>query len=132
MVMDDLSTVLMGHARGSAAAPSRGHREHRWRRERRLGSFLAALFLLSGPVGFWVVQMLAGIALLPLLYVAEYLGAPFTWQATLWFAVATLAWAVLTYWTLRRIGLTGFPFLLLSTISIAWAVLPWVLITVSG
>jgi hypothetical protein len=117
--MDDLSVAVVNRAGGSAVVPGRG---------RRLGTFSGGLMLLSGPLGFWVVQVIAGLVLLPMLFVAEHLGAPFTWwQASLWFVVATLAWGALTWWTLRRIGLSKFIFLLLSAISMAWAVLPWAL-----
>jgi hypothetical protein len=98
------------------------------RGRRRLGTFFGGLMLLSGPLGFWVAQVIAGLVLLPMLFVVEHLGVPFTWwQASLWFALATLAWGALTWWTLRRIGFSRFPFLLLAATSMAWAVLPWAL-----
>jgi hypothetical protein len=118
--MDDLSAAVVNHAGGSAVVPGRGRR--------RLGTFFGGLMLLSGPLGFWVAQVIAGLVLLPMLFVVEHLGVPFTWwQASLWFALATLAWGALTWWTLRRIGFSRFPFLLLAATSMAWAVLPWAL-----
>jgi hypothetical protein len=117
--MDDLSVAVASDAGGSAVVPSRG---------RRLGTFFGGLMLVSGPLGFWVAQVIAGLVLLPMLIVVEHLGASFTWwQASLWFAAATFAWGALTWWTLRRTGLSRFPSLLIGAISMAWAVLPWAL-----
>ncbi len=119
--MDDLVSLSAGN---TLSAPLR--------RRLRAGTLLGCLALLSGPFGFWVAQVLAGIALLPLLFLTEHLGVPFGgWQAALWLATAALAWGVLTWRTLRGVGLSKLPFLLLAAAAMAWAVIPWVLLTLA-
>jgi hypothetical protein len=119
--MDDLVSLSAG---GAFPAPPR--------RRLRAGMLLGCLALLSGPFGFWVALVLAGIALLPVLFVAERLGASFGWwQASLLLATAALAWGVLAWRTLRGTSLPKLPCLLIATISMAWAVIPWVLLTLA-
>jgi hypothetical protein len=119
--MDDLVSLCAG-----SAFPARP------RRRLRAGTLLGCLALLSGPFGFWVAQVLAGIALFPLLFLAEHLGVPFGWwQASLWLAIAALAWGVLTWRTMRATNLSKLPALLIAAIAIAWAVIPWVLLTLA-
>ncbi len=119
--MDDLVSLSAGSA---FPAPSR--------RRLRPGTLLGCIALLSGPFGFWVAQVLAGIALFPLLFLTEHLGVPFGgWQATVWLAIAALVWGVLTWRTLRSTNLPRLPFMLIAAISMAWAVIPWVLVTLA-
>jgi hypothetical protein len=119
--MDDLVSLS---ASNTLSAPPR--------RRLRPGTLLGCLALLSGPFGFWVAQMLAGIVLFPLLFLTEHLGAPYGWwQASLWLATAALAWGILTWRTLRGTSLPKLPFLLIAAAAMAWAVIPWVLLTLA-
>jgi hypothetical protein len=75
---------------------------------------------------FPVCFAVAGLALLPLLLVTDQLGLPFSVVAVVWLGGTTVAWGVLAWWALQRIGASGAYLLVLAATATIWAALPWV------